>query len=126
VYRVHFPVKLEYNEKTGQFNTILVEAWRCQHSPHRLPMKGGIRYSPHVGEKEVMALASLMSYKCAVVDVPFGGAKGGVKIDPTKFNAGQLEAITRRYAAELIKKNMLSPALDVVRNLSSFFSNNVF
>jgi len=113
VYKVHFPVKLDYNPKSGQHDTMLVEAWRCQHSPHRLPLKGGIRYSPHVTEKEVMALASLMSYKCAVVDVPFGGAKGGVKIDPTKFNAGQLEAITRRYASELIRKNMLSPALDV-------------
>jgi len=113
IHRMQFPVKLGFNEKTKQDQVTLIEAWRCQHSPHRMPMKGGIRFSPDVHEAEVIALASLMSYKCAVVDVPFGGAKGGVKIDPSKFTAPQLENITRRYASELIKKNMLGPGLDV-------------
>jgi len=113
IHRVQFPIKLGYNEKTKKDESQMITAWRCQHSPHRTPMKGGIRFAPDVYEEEVIALASLMSYKCAVVDVPFGGAKGGIKIDPSKFTTSQLESITRRYAAELIKKNMLGPGLDV-------------
>lgn len=113
VFRVKFPVRVNLNEKTGEYDTMIVEGFRVQHSHHRLPCKGGIRYSEHVDQEEVMALASLMTYKCAIVDVPFGGAKGGIKINPRELGVSQIEAITRRYASELIKRNMLGPGMDV-------------
>ncbi len=106
VYQMKFPVKVGNQIK-------VIEAYRVQHSHHRLPTKGGIRYSTHVNQDEVMALAALMTYKCAIVDVPFGGAKGGVKIDPSKFNERQLESVTRRYTTELIRKNFIGPGIDV-------------
>lgn len=106
VYQMRFPVRIG--------NTIkVIEAYRVQHSHHRLPTKGGIRYSSYVNQDEVMALATLMSYKCAIVDVPFGGAKGGVKINPREYTVDQLERITRRYTTELIRKNFIGPGLDV-------------
>jgi glutamate dehydrogenase (NAD(P)+) len=106
VYRMNFPVKV--GDKIE-----VIKAYRVQHSHHKSPCKGGIRFSTMVNLDEVMALAALMTYKCAIVNVPFGGAKGGIAIDPKKYTPYQLENITRRYTAELIKKNFIGPGTDV-------------
>ena len=107
IYKFFFPIQCE----DGSYKVI--EAYRVQHSQHKLPTKGGIRYAETVNEDEVKALAALMSYKCALLNVPFGGAKGGVKINTSQYDSKTLERITRRYTMELIKKNFIGPALDV-------------
>ena len=106
VYQMRFPVRI--GDKIE-----VIEAYRVQHSHHKLPCKGGIRFAAEVNQDEVMALAALMTYKCAIVNVPFGGGKGGIRIDPKKYTPYDLEKITRRYTAELVKKNFIGPGVDV-------------
>ncbi|MGH7595015.1 MAG: Glu/Leu/Phe/Val family dehydrogenase [bacterium] len=107
VYHITFPLKKD----DGSIETI--HAWRAEHSHHKLPVKGGVRYSPNADEDEVMALAALMTYKCAIVDVPFGGAKGAIKIEKRNYSDAELERLTRRYTYELLKKNFIGPSVDV-------------
>jgi len=106
VLRMNFPVKIGDRIE-------VVKAYRVQHSQHKLPCKGGIRFSDMVNLDEVMALAALMTYKCAIVNVPFGGAKGGISINPRNYTAYDLERITRRYTTELVKKKFIGPGEDV-------------
>jgi glutamate dehydrogenase (NAD(P)+) len=105
-YIVRFGVRLR-----GRLFTFT--GYRCVHSEHREPVKGGIRYSMHVNQNEVEALAALMTYKCALVEAPFGGSKGGLIIDPSEWEPNELERITRRFTQELAKRDLISPAQNV-------------
>ncbi|WP_299281111.1 Glu/Leu/Phe/Val dehydrogenase [uncultured Tateyamaria sp.] len=105
-YTVRFGVRLR-----GQIQTFT--GYRSVHSEHMEPVKGGIRFALGVNQDEVEALAALMTYKCALVEAPFGGSKGGLCIDPREYDDHELELITRRFAYELIKRDMINPAQNV-------------
>jgi glutamate dehydrogenase (NAD(P)+) len=107
VYHMSFPLQRD----DGSIEVI--EAWRAQHSAHKLPVKGGFRFALEASEDEVTALAALMTYKCALVDVPFGGGKGAVRIDRSQYSIDEIERITRRYTFEMVSKNFLGPGVDV-------------
>uniref|UniRef100_A0A336MSE8 Glutamate dehydrogenase n=1 Tax=Culicoides sonorensis TaxID=179676 RepID=A0A336MSE8_CULSO len=104
---VTFPIMRE----NGTYE--LLTGYRAHHCIHRLPTKGGIRFSADVSRDEVRALASLMTFKCALANVPFGGAKGGITLDPKMYTSIELQDITRRYTLELVKKNFIGPGIDV-------------
>lgn len=106
IIEVNFPVPIK-----GR--TEVFTGWRATHSTHRLPAKGGLRFAPFVNQDEVEALAALMTYKCAIVDVPFGGSKGGLLINPAKYDRDEMQLITRRFARELIRKGFISPSTNV-------------
>lgn len=105
-YTVRFGVKLRGDIKT-------FTGYRSVHSEHAEPVKGGIRYADNVHQDEVEALAALMTYKCAIVEVPFGGSKGGLRINPREWEPDELERITRRFAFELIKRDLIHPSQNV-------------
>jgi glutamate dehydrogenase (NAD(P)+) len=107
VYYFQFPVRF------GGDHYEIFEGWRAEHSQHNKPVKGGIRFSEMVNADEIMALSALMTYKCAIVDVPFGGSKGGVRFNPKRYSTEQIEKITRRFTAELIRKQYIGPGENV-------------
>ncbi|TNJ41809.1 Glu/Leu/Phe/Val dehydrogenase [Phaeobacter sp. B1627] len=105
-YTVRFGVRLR-----GKLQTFT--GYRSVHSEHMEPVKGGIRYAMGVNQDEVEALAALMTYKCALVEAPFGGSKGGLCIDPREYDEQELELITRRFAYELAKRDLIHPSQNV-------------
>jgi len=106
LYQFEFPVRV--GKRVHMFT-----GWRAEHSHHRKPLKGGIRFAEHVDGDEVRALATLMTFKCALLNIPFGGSKGAVRINPYKTSPEILERVTRRYAVELMWKNYIGPGINV-------------
>jgi glutamate dehydrogenase (NAD(P)+) len=106
VLQLRFPVRLRGSVE-------VFTGWWAVHSTHRLPAKGGLRFAPHASQNETEALAALMSYKCAIADIPFGGAKGALKIDSGAYSIDELREITRRFAQELARRDLLDPATNV-------------
>lgn len=106
VLQVHFPVRVRGGVE-------VFTGWWSVHSTHRLPAKGGLRFAPHVNQDETEALSALMSYKCALADIPFGGAKGGLVIDPARYSTEEMREITRHFAQELARRGFLDPATNV-------------
>ncbi|MCB2212962.1 Glu/Leu/Phe/Val dehydrogenase [bacterium] len=106
VLHVRFPLQTEHGYE-------VIHGWRAEHSHHKTPVKGGIRFNPNVNEDSVSAISALMTYKCAIAEIPFGGANGGLAIDPRKYSVDDLQAVTRRFTAELAKKGFIGPAIDV-------------
>jgi glutamate dehydrogenase (NAD(P)+) len=106
VIQIRFPVKL--HDRVEVFT-----GWWAIHSTHRLPAKGGLRFAPVMNQDEIEGLAALMSYKCAIADIPFGGAKGGLMINPTSYHEDELREITRRFTMELARKDFINPATNV-------------
>lgn len=104
---ISFPLKRD----DGSFE--IIRGYRCMHKCHMQPCKGGVRYSPDLQRDQILALAAIMTYKCATVGLPFGGSNGGLCIDPKKYSTNELEKITRRYAITLAKRGFLGPELDV-------------
>jgi glutamate dehydrogenase (NAD(P)+) len=107
VYHLSFPILRDDG------SVEVIHGWRAHHSQHRLPVKGGIRLTRHASEDEVTALAALMTYKCALLDLPFGGAKGVIRIEKADFSERELERIVRRYTFELVQRNCIGPGVDV-------------
>ena len=105
ILKVSVPIKLD-NGKIKVF-----KGFRCQHNDSRGPTKGGVRYHPQVTKDEVVALAAWMTWKCALLDLPYGGAKGGIVCDPRKLSETELERLTRRYTTEIMP--LLGPHIDI-------------
>jgi glutamate dehydrogenase (NAD(P)+) len=106
VLQVRFPVRVHSGIE-------VFTGWWSVHSTHRLPAKGGLRFAPQVNQDETEALSALMSYKCALADVPFGGAKGGLMVDPARYSTDEMREITRHFAQELARRGFLDPATNV-------------